>query len=202
MDRTGAAGGMTRLFLRLAQVAAFLGGIVLTVLILLTVVSVAGRGINTLMHDLIGAGVLAGVAQSVLDAGVGPVTGDFELVEAGIAFCIFAFLPLAQITGAHASVDILTSVFPAGVNRLLAALWEGLFAVVLIVIAWKLYDGMAGKIRYNETTMLLQFPVWWAFALSLTGAVAAAVVAVYVAALRVGELVTGRVLLRVEGGTH
>ena len=82
MDRTGAAGGMTRLFLRLAQVAAFLGGIVLTVLILLTVVSVAGRGINTLMHDLIGAGVLAGVAQSVLDAGVGPVTGDFELVEA------------------------------------------------------------------------------------------------------------------------
>ena len=32
--------------------------------------------------------------------------------------------------------------------------------------------------------------------------VAAAVVAVYVAALRVGELVTGRVLLRVEGGTH
>ena len=171
-------------------------------LILLTVVSVAGRGINTLMHDLIGAGVLAGVAQSVLDAGVGPVTGDFELVEAGIAFCIFAFLPLAQITGAHASVDILTSVFPAGVNRLLAALWEVLFAVVLIVIAWKLYDGMAGKIRYNETTMLLQFPVWWAFALSLTGAVAAAVVAVYVAALRVGELVTGRVLLRVEGGTH
>ena len=125
-----------------------------------------------------------------------------ELVEAGIAFCIFAFLPLAQITGAHASVDILTSVFPAGVNRLLAALWEVLFAVVLIVIAWKLYDGMAGKIRYNETTMLLQFPVWWAFALSLTGAVAAAVVAVYVAALRVGELVTGRVLLRVEGGTH
>lgn len=193
---------MTRLFLTLARLAAILGGIVLTFLILLTVVSVVGRGLNTLMHFLIDAGVMAGLAQAALDAGVGPVLGDFELVEAGIAFSIFAFLPLAQITGAHATVDILTMQFPPVVNRFLITLWEVVFAVVLIVIAWKLYDGMTGKMRYNETTMLLQFPVWWAYAASLAAACVAAVVSVYVALARIYELVSGRIVLTSEGGMH
>lgn len=193
---------MTLMFLRLARLAAILGGIVLSLLIILTVVSVTGRGLNTFAHFLIDAGLLTGLAQSALDAGVGPVMGDFELVEAGVAFCIFAFLPLAQISGAHATVDILTSQFSVAFNRVLSMLWEVLFAVVLIVIAWKLYEGMAGKMRYNETTMLLQFPVWWSYALSLAGAVAAAIVSVYVAAARVTEVLTGRTILFAEGGAH
>ena len=193
---------MTRIFLRLARLLAILGGIVLSALILLTVVSVTGRGLNTLGHFLVDAGVLAGIGQAMLDAGVGPVLGDFELVEAGVAFCIFAFLPLAQISGAHATVDILTSQFPPAVNRVLTMLWEALFAVVLIVIAWKLYEGMAGKMRYNETTMLLQFPVWWSYGLSLIAAVVAAVVSVYVACARIAEVLTGRIFLHSEGGAH
>lgn len=193
---------MTRIFLRLARLLAILGGIVLSALILLTVVSVTGRGLNTLGHFLVDAGVLAGIGQAMLDAGAGPVLGDFELVEAGVAFCIFAFLPLAQISGAHATVDILTSQFPPAVNRVLTMLWEALFAVVLIVIAWKLYEGMAGKMRYNETTMLLQFPVWWSYGLSLIAAVVAAVVSVYVACARIAEVLTGRIFLHSEGGAH
>lgn len=193
---------MTKVFLRLAQVTAILGGVVLSAIILLTVVSVTGRGLNTLAHGLLDAGMFAGFAQWMLDAGVGPVLGDFELVEAGVAFCIFAFLPLAQITGAHATVDILTSRFSPAVNRVLGMLWEVLFAIVLIIVAWKLYEGMAGKMRYNETTMLLQFPVWWSYGLSLCGAVVAAIVAVYVAIARVVEVATGRVILLAEGGAH
>lgn len=195
-------GKMTRFFLSLARVAAVLGGIVLTLLIVLTCLSVTGRGLNTLMHAMLDAGVMPGLAQGLLDAGIGPVMGDFELVEAGIAFCIFAFLPLAQITGAHAAVDILTSQFPPVVNRFLSAFWDVVFAVSLVVITWKLYDGMAGKMRYNETTMLLQFPVWWAYAISLAACVVAAVISVYVAGARVLELVSGRVILHVEGGAH
>ena len=193
---------MTRIFVNLARLAAILGGVVLSALIVLIVVSVVGRGLNTFCHFLLDAGVLTGLAQSALDAGVGPVLGDFEMVEAGVAFCIFSFLPLAQISGAHATVDILTSQFSPAVNRFLTMLWEVLFAVVLIVIAWKLYEGMAGKMRYNETTMLLQFPVWWSYALSLVGAVTAALVGVYVAGARVAEVLTGRTILYAEGGAH
>ncbi len=191
---------MHRVFLTLARIAAILGGVILTALIVLTVVSVTGRGLNTLMHFLLDTNVLPGFAQSMLDLGVGPVLGDFELVEAGMALCIFAFLPLAQITSAHATVDILTSRFPVRLNRVLVAAWEVLFAVVLIVIAYKLEDGMQGKMRYNETTMLLQFPVWWAYAASLAGAIIASIIAVYVAVARVAEAATGRVILFTDGG--
>jgi hypothetical protein len=42
----------------------------------------------------------------------GPVKGDFEVVEAGIAFSIFAFLPICQLHGGHATVDIFTNLMP------------------------------------------------------------------------------------------
>tara|TARA_R100001530_G_scaffold128139_1_gene97720 strand:+ start:93 stop:731 length:639 start_codon:yes stop_codon:yes gene_type:complete len=195
-----AQGILTAFFVKLARFSAILGGFVLSALILLIVVSVAGRGLNTLMHELIAAGFLIGLARSLLEAGVGPVTGDFELVEAGVAFAIFAFLPLAQITGAHARVDVLSSRLPPAFNRTLDLAWDLLFAVVLVVIAWRLWGGMLGKMRYNETTMLLQFPVWWAYAVSLIGACVAAIVAAYVAIVRIVEIAAGRSILPSDQG--
>lgn len=191
---------MHRFFLTLARVAAILGGAILTFLILLTVLSVAGRALNGLFHSLIDMGIFPGLAQGMLDLGVGPVMGDFELVEAGVAFCIFAFIPITQITGGHATVDVLTSQFSPRVNRVLIAFWEVIFAIALIVIAWRLFVGMEGKMKYNETTMLLQFPIWWAYGASFLGAALAAVVAVYVAFARVTETLTGRVVLMNDGG--
>lgn len=191
---------MHRVFLTLARATAILGGTVLTVLIFLTVLSVAGRGLNTVMHSLIGAGVFPTVAQFFLDLGVGPLMGDFEMVEAGVAFCIFAFIPITQITGGHATVDVLTSQFSPRTNRVLIAFWEVIFAIVLIIIAWRLFAGMQGKMKYNETTMLLQFPVWWAYGASFVGALIAALIAVYVAVARVIETLTGRVIIMNDGG--
>ncbi|MGR3321866.1 MAG: TRAP transporter small permease [Pseudooceanicola sp.] len=191
---------MYLLFLRLARFSAVLGGIVLTLLILLTVVSVLGRSGNTILHmDWVEA-MAPDLSQRLLDTGIGPVLGDFELVEAGIAFAIFAFMPLAQITGGHATVDIFTSALPERANRVLIMAWDVLFAVVLIVIAWRLYVGMEGKMRYNETTFLLQFPVWWAYAASFAGACVAALVSVYVAGARIAEVATGRTILYASGG--
>ena len=42
---------------------------------------------------------------------------DYELVEAGVAFAIFAFIPLCQIYGSHATVDIFTIVAARRVKR-------------------------------------------------------------------------------------
>ena len=182
-------------FLKLARIMAYVGGTVLSLLIVLTCVSIAGRLLNGVLH-----GIGTGWAQSLLDLGVGPLNGDFELVEAGMAFAIFAFLPLCQITGGHASVDIFTNRMGPKVNRVLRWVIEMVFAAVLILIAVQLLAGMQSKLRSGQTTFLLQFPVWWGYALSLVGAVVAAVVAVYLAVMRTVELVTGRSVLPADLG--
>ena len=158
---------------------AILGGIVLSALILLICVSIIGRTI-----------------------GVGPINGDYELLEAGIAFSIFAFLPLTQITAGHATVDIFTNALPPRIQRLLLAVIELFFAAMLIMVAWQLREGMFDKLDRGQTTFLLQFPVWWAYALSVFGAFAAAIVGTYTALTRVYEAFTGAQIIEPEGAEH
>lgn len=174
-----------------ARAMAVLGGFVLAILIVLTCVSVLGRSLNGMFHGWIGE-LMPVLSKWALDTGVGPITGDFELVEAGVAFAIFASLPLCQISSGHASVDILANSFPPRFNRFLAMIIEILFALVLILIALRLFDGMMSKRRYGETTFLLQFPIWWAYALSFVGAVMAAIAGIYMAGVRTAEFIQGR----------
>jgi len=136
----------------------------------------------------------------LLALGIGPINGDFELVEAGMAFTIFAFLPLCHINGAHASVDIFTAKLPLRANRFLRMVIEVGFAAVLVVIANQLFAGMMSKQNTGETTLLLQFPVWWAYAASVVAAIVAAVVAVYTACIRSLECVTGQLRMADEMG--
>lgn len=187
---------MHKLMLGLARLMAALGGIVLTLLILLTCVSIVGRILNGFLHADLMQTIAPGFSEWAIGIGIGPVNGDYELVEAGVAFAIFAFLPLCQITSGHASVDILTNTFSAGVNRLLRMLTEILFAAVLVLIAWRLFDGTLSKYGNLETSFLLQFPVWWAYGASLVASVMAAVVGLYMAGVRIIEFFTRRTLVQ------
>ncbi|MFZ7089963.1 TRAP transporter small permease [Primorskyibacter sp. 2E233] len=184
-----------RFVLALAKLMAVLGGAVLTALILIICISIIGRTTNSFLHSDLIQGIAPGMAQSLIDMGIGAIRGDFELVESGMAFCIFAFLPLCQVTSGHAAVDIFTNFLPRGANRFLIFLAEALFATALVVIAIQLDAGMARKLRSGETTLLLQFPVWWSYAASLVGAVAAAAAGVYMALVRGIELLTGRLIV-------
>ena len=69
---------LNRAVYALSLLFALLGGAVLIVLTLLTVASVSGR--------------------ALIPLGLGPLPGDFELVEAGVAFAVFAFLPWCQLS--------------------------------------------------------------------------------------------------------
>lgn len=180
----------------MARGMAILGGLILTFLVILTCVSVLGRGINTFLHWDVIQNAMPGLAQSLLDTGVGPVLGDYELVEAGIAFAIFAFIPLCQITAGHATVDLFTSRFSVRTNRFIQVVVEIVFAAVLIIIAKQLYEGMESKRGYNETTFLLQFPIWWSFLASFIAALVAAAVGVYMAIVRIIEFATMRTLVQ------
>ena len=190
---------MRNLATQASRLMAICGGLVLTVLIVLICISVIGRSLNGLLHGWIGA-LVSGVSAWALDLGVGPINGDFELVEAGVAFAIFAFLPLCQISAGHASVDIFTAKLPTRINRVLLLAIEVIFAVVLIAIAYQLYNGMLSKQRYGDTTFLLQFPIWWAYAASLSGSILTAVISLYVAGIRALELMRGEDILSQEAG--
>ncbi len=194
---------MYRIIDKFARLFALLGGIVLTILIVMVCASVLGRSLNSILHSDFLQAAVPGMANALLAAGIGPISGDFEIVEAGMAFAIFAFLPLCQLHAAHASVDIFTSKLPIGANRVLRAIIEVVFAAIMVLIAVQLCAGMLSKLRSGQTTLLLQFPVWWPYAASLVAAVVAAIVAVYMGVMRVVEMATGRdVLPTDEGAAH
>ncbi|QDC11475.1 TRAP transporter small permease [Oceanicola sp. D3] len=187
----------------LARTMALAGGVVLVVLILLTCISVAGRGLNTFAHSDFLEGLAAGLAEMIKSSGAGPVNGDFEIVEAGIAFAIFSFLPICQLFSAHATVDVFTSFLSRRANALIMTFWEIVFTIVVLLITWRLYFGLEDKIGNGETSLLLQFPIWWAYLASFTAAVVAALVAVYCAIGRIMELTTDQHWLpKAEGAAH
>ncbi len=189
---------MHRYIDRLARAFAILGGMALSTLILMTCLSIVGRSLNSVFNSDLAQAFSPGLADALLATGVGPINGDFELVEAGMAFTIFAFLPLCQLNGSHASVDIFTSRLPLPVFRFLRMIIDVVFAAVLVLIAVKLFEGMESKRASGQTTLLLQFPVWWGYAFSVLGAITAALVSVYVALSRLVEVITGRVVLPSE----
>ena len=192
---------MHRFMEKMAYFLAGLGGLVLSFLILMTCASIAGRIINSILHSDLLQGVMPDVASTLLATGVGPINGDFELVEAGLAFVIFTFIPLCQLDNGHASVDIFISRFPV-LNKRIQVFIDIIFAATLVLIAYKLFSGMQSKQNSGQTTLLLQFPVWWAYAASLFGAVAAALVGVYIAIVRLLETFTGKQILSIEGGAE
>lgn len=193
---------MHRFIETLARVTALLGGFVLLLLILLTTLSILGRALNKFLHNTLFDGVLAPISQFLLDLGIGEINGSYEVLEAGVAFAIFSFLPICQFHGVHATVDVFTSALPRRVNRWIAAFWEVILAAVILLLIWRLYGGLDRYIRNGETTLFLQFPVWWAYALSFAAGLVACIVAVYCALMRVTEALTGHAILPSELGEH
>lgn len=185
---------------KLSRVFALLGGAVLMMLIVLVCLSILGRSLNSVLNGDLLQSVMPAIASILLATGVGPINGDYELVEAGMAFAIFSFLPICHLNGAHASVDIFTQKLPLRANRFLRMVIEIIFATILIIIAYQLFLGMLSKQGSGQTSFLLRFPVWWAYALSVAGAIVAAVVGIYIACMRVLEFTSGKVILPVEMG--
>ena len=178
-----------------------MGGLVLSALIVMVCLSIMGKITADLAHAMVEfAPALSG---SILALGIGPVRGDFELVELGMAVTICLFLPLCQMTAGHARVDLFTQNMPVTVLRVLQALVDVLVAAVLAVIVWKLFEGLEAKHRAGTRTTLLQIPLWWAYLVALIGLGLTALCSLYTATVRIAEALTGRAILPVgEGAVH
>lgn len=149
-------GGMVE---KLARWLAILGGTVLAALVVLTVTSITGR--------------------FFIFAGLGPVPGDFELVEVCTAFAVFSFLPWCQYRRGHVTVDIFVSWLPSKKMAFLSFVSNLLLTGISAFIFWRLILGTFDKQAYNETTFILQFPLWWGYAACLLGGAVFVIVSAY-----------------------
>jgi TRAP-type C4-dicarboxylate transport system permease small subunit len=178
----------------LARFSAIVGGLMLVALIILTTLSITGRSISKFLHTDLG-GIFGAFGQWLIDIGVDEINGTYELTEAGVAFAIFAFFPICQFYGAHATVDIAVSGLGSRVVQVIRAFWEIVLTATIIFITLRLYDGMLRYLNNGETTLFLQFPVWWAYAASVGAAVIACITAVYCAWTRLREAWSGHDIL-------
>lgn len=143
----------------IALIMAWLGGVALIGLIFVTVISVSGRALISL--------------------GFTSIRGDFELIEAGTAFAVFAFLPWCQYQRGHARVELLTPVFPPATNRFLDVVADIVMLLAMGLITRQLALGTLDKLSFQETSFILRFPIWWAYAAALAGSAVAVVVAIF-----------------------
>jgi TRAP-type C4-dicarboxylate transport system permease small subunit len=142
---------MKQLIYGLSRALAWFGAAVLAAIAILSVVSIIGRALSTF--------------------GLGPVPGDFELVEAGTALAVFCFMPWAHLTRGHAVVDMLWGKYPAGMRRVLEILADALMLLAWLLLTWRMAVGMHDYYANGEVTFILQFKVWWGYAASLVPAV-------------------------------
>jgi len=185
---------MHRLVKWLARASAIVGGLVLLGLIVLTTLSIIGRELSKLGHTW-AEGWFPELGQALINSGIDEINGSYELTEAGVAFAIFAFFPVCQFYGQHATVDVFTSSLPRRALGWLRAFWEVVLTVVIIFISLRLYEGMLRYLGNGETTLFLQFPVWWAYAASVGAAAIASLTAVYCAWARIAEAASGHPIL-------
>ena len=136
---------------RIGRWLAIAGGMLLLLLMAIVVVSVSGRALTGF--------------------GLGPIPGDFELVEMGTAVVVFFFLPWCYLRNGHAMVDLAYMHFPRSVQRAVTVLSDVLMLVAWLVLTWRLGIAVGEKYAEQETTFILQWPLWIGYAAGFFGAV-------------------------------
>jgi TRAP-type C4-dicarboxylate transport system permease small subunit len=120
-----------------------------------------------------------------------PVTGDFELVEIGIAVAGSLFLPYCQAKRGHIVVDLFTLKAAQRTISYLDRFGDLLMAAALLVVGWRTGVAAHDLLRSGETSMLLGFPKWLGYAATVPGTIMAGLIAsAQVAGVKLAEPVT------------
>ncbi len=130
-----------RVVYRWSSAFALGGGLVLLAMTLMSVTSVALRSV-----------------------GLTPIPGDFELVQLGCAVCVSMFLPYCQMRRGHVMVDFFTVAASERTKAVLDAAGALLLAACAALIALRLAAGMLDSRASGEASMILNVPIWWAYA--------------------------------------
>ena len=120
------------------------------------------------------------------------------MAESGVSCESLVWVELEQrlhliiVTIVNAIVTIVTDRFGPVVNRWILVITDIMMLAAASFIAWRLYDGMLDKFRYNETTLLLRMPLGWSYTAGLVGAVVFVIVAIYVLGRSISNALAGR----------
>ncbi|HEY9013307.1 MAG TPA: TRAP transporter small permease [Devosia sp.] len=169
-----------RMVVRLAAAVAIAGGLSLAVATAVTVLSVIGRALIPLR--------------------LGPIPGDFELVQASTLFAVFCFLPWCHLERGHAVVAILTDRLPARLGAVMEFVWDVVMAIVAAFIAWRFAAGLLDKLANGESTFILRIPLWVLYAGGMIGAATFVLVALYCAARSGRNALSTNPVAPVSGG--
>jgi TRAP-type C4-dicarboxylate transport system permease small subunit len=142
---------VSALVYRLCRYTAWFSGAVVAAIALVSVVSIAGRALSGL--------------------GLGPVPGDFELVEAGTALAVFSALPWCYLARGHAAVDIFWEAFPQRLKSVVQVATSALMLLVWALLTWRMGIAMFEHRASGETTFILGMPLWWGYAAAMPPAV-------------------------------
>jgi TRAP-type C4-dicarboxylate transport system permease small subunit len=93
-----------------------------------------------------------------------PLLGDSEIIELLGGIAVFAFLPYCQLRGANVYVDFFTKPLPERWKIWLDAAMSVVFALVAVVLTWRLIEGGLGAYERSKRSMFLQLPDWWGYA--------------------------------------
>ncbi len=156
--RIGADSAVGRALDVTARAFALAGGAVFTCLTLLSLYSIV-------MRNLMGS----------------PIMGDWELVQIGCAVAIAACFPMCQMRNGHIIVDFFTLRARASTRKRLDGIGAVILAVMTALLAWRTAVGALDAKSHNETSMIMELPIWIGYALMVPSFALASVCALYVA---------------------
>ncbi len=162
-----------------------LGGFLLIGLMLISSISVIGRGLSLF-----------------LGAKLSGIPGDVEIVQLGCAVAVFAFLPLCQFKRANVLVGAFTKGLPVRYRAMFDLAANLLFLVIAAMLALQLGYVTAEKFRNHDTTMVLRFPEGWAYAVALVFAWLLVLATAYTVARSALEIATNRAIGPPPSGEH
>src|SRR3546814_1372356 len=101
--------------------------------------------------------VLSIIGRNLISVGLSPVPGDFELVEAGTAFAVLAFMGLCQYHRGHVTVDLFLSRAGPRVNAVIDVVANLLMTGAAGVLTWRLCLGRSEE-HTSELQSLMRIP--------------------------------------------
>ena len=100
-----------------------------------------------------------------------PIPGDYEITELVCAVAVFMFFPYCYMRKANIVVEFFTERMRKRFKTALETVHSFLFALVAILITWRLFIGGIHKLEDGETTLFLGIPIWLGYFSALSGSV-------------------------------